>query len=78
MPSVTFGRTETWHSGWRGKQSSTAIRLNGQEVGVIRGEASGLSGMTYRVTDAGHAELRQLPSTYNLRQMKQAVREALA
>lgn len=38
--SVSFGKTETWTSGWRGKQSTTEIRLNGDPVGEIRGQES--------------------------------------
>lgn len=35
---VAFRRTETWTSGWRGKQSSTDVLLNDSPVGVINGE----------------------------------------
>jgi hypothetical protein len=46
---ITFSRTETWASVWRGKSSSTDVLLDGEAVGAIDGaEGAAMSGsMSY-------------------------------
>lgn len=52
MSTVSFTRTEAWHSGWQGKQSATYARRDGMIIGIIRGrEDAGISGwMHYEVS----------------------------
>jgi hypothetical protein len=48
-PRIRFTRSETWASGWRGKQSSVGIIVDGRTVGKITGTENPLGQMEYDV-----------------------------
>lgn len=71
---ITFGRSESWVSGWRGKESSAPIRVDGVEVGQIEGsENSATPGaMSYGINLNINAPYRLLHSDNGLYSLKAA------
>lgn len=82
--SVSFGRTETWHAGWKGNQSSTDVRVNGEAAGVIEGaEDASISGhmrYTVRITrqsPAGENRVSYRAGIDSMREAKAHARYAI-
>ena len=73
--TVTFSKTSSWVSGWRGKQNVTDVLLDGQKVGEIKGDesASMAKVMTYLV----HIGDRRV-HTDSLKQAKAKAKEMLS